>query len=122
MMWRLITAILLMCEWSGAAWAAEHTVYIAYNNFSPRQLVIAAGDKVTWVHQSSFDHTVTDDINVIRDPTRAKMPLGSQPFTSNVLGYQESFSHTFTDIGVYRYTCAIHEYMVGEITVVDANK
>lgn len=85
--------------------ARGHVVVDAADDFfSPAQLVVAVGATVTWKNVGGEGHDV-----VAED--------GS--FVSNALGPGETFSHTFTRPGTYRYVCTFHagEGMVGDVTV-----
>ena len=73
--------------------------------FQPSRVVIKAGQAVAW-------RDVGDDLHTITPATKA----GEKVFLkAERLG---SFSHVFTQPGVYPYYCAIHRQMHGTITVV----
>lgn len=63
---------------------------------------ISAGTKITWKNYDAAPHTVTSDTGL---------------FDSKTLLKGQSFSYTFTQPGSYKYHCAIHPYIVGEIFV-----
>jgi plastocyanin len=73
--------------------------------FAPPDLTIAAGTTVTWKNEDDSPHRVTADNN---------------GFSSAALDTDDSFSHTFTKPGIYKYFCSIHPYMVGKIVVKSA--
>ena len=53
-------------------------------------------------------------------PKEVTNPRGAEPFDSGFLRPGETFTHTFTIPGEYRYACVVHEAkgMVGTIVVV----
>ncbi len=81
---------------------AGSKVSISQNAFSPGNLLVKVGQKVTWTNNDSYAHTITSD-----DGT----------FDSGNLGSGQSFSFTFTKAGTFKYHCTIHTYMTAEITV-----
>ncbi len=80
----------------------DNTVSIASVAFSTPSLTIAAGDTVTWVNNDAAVHNVTAD---------------DGSWSSGLLTAGASFSHTFTDPGVYTYSCTLHPGMTGTIVV-----
>ena len=80
------------------------------SNYSPRRIIISSGTTVTWINKSETTHTVTAYGK--RIPTTAKY-FASGGFGSErtartnsndgVLKPGETFSHRFTETGVYRY-------------------
>lgn len=71
--------------------------------FQPYSLEVAAGSTVTWVNSSEAAHTVTGDDLSFDD--------------SGPIAPGQTFSTTFDHPGTYRYRCAPHPGMVGEIVV-----
>ncbi|MGH2925709.1 MAG: plastocyanin/azurin family copper-binding protein [Solirubrobacterales bacterium] len=70
--------------------------------FSPRTIVITAGDTVRWVNNSSTSqgHTAT-----------------GKSFDSGFMKPGDRYSHTFKDPGSFSYICSIHPFMKGTVTV-----
>jgi len=69
-------------------------------------ITIEPGDTVEWTWTDNLPHSVTSD----NDATES--------FDSGVLtGNGETFSYTFTMVGVNGYDCEVHSAMVGTITV-----
>ena len=66
-------------------------------------LTVKVGTTVTWTNKDTARHTVSSDTGV---------------FESGLFGKGESFSYTFTEVGVFPYYCAPHPYMKGTITVI----
>jgi plastocyanin len=77
-------------------------VAIADFAFSPERVAAAAGTTVTWTNGDGFAHSVvaTDD-----------------SFRSEDLNPDDTFPHTFSEPGTYRYMCGIHNSMTGSVTV-----
>jgi plastocyanin len=80
------------------------TIEINDGAFAPKQLAIQAGDTVVWVNKGKNDHTVKGLESVLL-------------WDSGNLKPGETFNHTFTEPGVYKYTCGIHPNMTGEVIV-----
>lgn len=70
--------------------------------FSPPEITVAPGTKVTWIHQAPTPHTVTSDTGI---------------FKSGNLSRNASFSYTFTTRGTFSYHCSIHPSMKGKVIV-----
>jgi plastocyanin len=66
---------------------------------------VKPGVEVTWTNHDADAHTVTFDAD----------GTGSQAFQNG-----ESYRHTFTAAGTFRYHCSIHPYMVGEVVVANS--
>lgn len=94
----------------GASSAAQINVTIGDSFFSPKNITINVSDTVVWTHVGGAGHTVTAD---------------NGSFTSGTLQGGQSYSQTFTAVGVYPYYCMPHGSpggvgMSGTITVVAA--
>lgn len=96
------------------------TVMIQAFSFAPHQLDIALGTKVMWTNEDAITHTVTSGVpgrqgvpGVSKD--RPAEPDGIFDFQLDGAGAMASF--TFEDAGSFRYYCAIHAGMSGEIRV-----
>jgi plastocyanin len=87
---------------SFAAPVVATSVAIRNFSFSPQAITVKPGTQVTWTNNDADAHTVTFDAD----------GTGSQAFQNG-----ESFQHTFTSAGTFRYHCSIHPYMVGEVLV-----
>ena len=81
----------------------QNTVLIENFSYSPQELTISAGETVTWTNKDSVKHNVVSN-------------NGSELF-SDLLGLNETYSHTFNQIGEYSYYCTPHPYMTGKIVV-----
>lgn len=80
------------------------TVSIKNFAFSPVNISVKAGTKVTWTNNDSATHTVTETD-------------GKTGPSSDNLSNGDSYSFTFTKPGIYHYDCAIHPNMTGTVTV-----
>jgi len=70
--------------------------------YSPVNYTVSAGTTVTWVNHDGTTHSVTSDTGL---------------FDSGPLPPDASFSYTFTQPGVYHYSCWYHSWMTGTIIV-----
>jgi amicyanin len=75
--------------------------------FSPANITVKVGTKVTWTNDDSVGHTVTAD-----DPS-------SDAPASGTFGKGETYSFTFNKAGTYDYHCEPHPYMKGTVTVTE---
>jgi plastocyanin len=99
------------------ALAATIAVSIADKTFEPANVVIAAGDTVTWTVTKSINepHTVTSGESGGADVGKA--------FDSGIDNSAKlkdnggTFSFTFETAGTYAYFCQIHPDMQGSVTV-----
>ena len=62
---------------------------------------------IEWVNDDTVGHTVTALV----------APLGALKFNSGIIFSGKTFSATLTIAGVYRYTCAWHQWLAGQIIV-----
>ncbi|MBA2278520.1 MAG: copper-binding protein [Chloroflexia bacterium] len=80
--------------------------------FDPEHLVVTPGTAVTWVNDSAMPHTATGDPgqNPVAEthPEYIALPPGTEPWGSELLQPGETYSHTFTVPGEYRYICIPH--------------
>lgn len=79
--------------------------------FEPETIKIKVGDTVTWTNTQLVAHTVTFDPAKARHPESAILPAGVQPFDSGEMAQDQTFKHTFTVKGHYKYFCILHEDM-----------
>lgn len=88
---------------SADAVAAAAVVRAIDNRFEPREVTIKVGEAVRWEFQGGAKHDV-----VAKDGQ----------FVSDLLK-TGSFTHVFTQPGVFKYDCSIHPEMVGVVRVVE---
>jgi amicyanin len=79
-------------------------------SFSPPRIKVTKGTKVTWTNKDTVGHNVVASV-----PSSS----GGLPVNSSLFGKGETFSHTFTTIGVFTYHCTPHPFMKGSVEVVD---
>jgi plastocyanin len=84
--------------------AAKDEIVIDNFAFSPAQLTVPRGTRLTWINRDDDPHTVTS----AADPKAFKSPA---------LDTGESFAVTFDKPGTYHYFCSIHPHMEGTIVV-----
>jgi plastocyanin len=80
--------------------AIEVEVEIVDSNFSPRDITVPLYTTVTWTQTDSVDHTVS-----------------SFGVFNKFLAFRDTFSYTFTEPGVFRYYCNVHDNMYGRVIV-----
>lgn len=87
--------------------AAPGGTNVSINNFAfePAQLTIAAGQSVNWLNHDGAPHGIAFKDGA---PGMALLLPG------------QGFSRSFSKPGVYDYSCAVHPYMTGRVTVVRA--
>lgn len=88
--------------------------------FAPATVTIHVGEAVRWQNvTSAITHTVTADPGRAENPADVSLPPGAQPFNSGAVTPGQSFQHTFTVAGTYRYFCIPHETlgMLGTVVV-----
>ena len=83
---------------------AADTNEIVIQNFAfePSTLTVKAGAKVTWVNRDDEPHTAT---------------ATDKSFNSKTLENGDRFSTEFKAPGTYKYYCALHPKMTGQIIV-----
>ncbi|HLC80536.1 MAG TPA: cupredoxin family copper-binding protein [Candidatus Nanoarchaeia archaeon] len=81
----------------------EHDIEIQGFAFSQSELTIKNGETVIWANLDPVDHTVTSDTDAVLESPSLKKG--------------QSFSHTFTEAGVYSYHCTFHPNMEAKIIV-----
>jgi len=77
--------------------------------FSNVTVTVGVNNSIVWVNDDTVGpgHTVTDLV----------APAGASKFNSGLILSGKTFSVTLTVPGVYRYTCAWHNWLAGQITV-----
>jgi plastocyanin len=92
-------------------------------SFDPPVVTINAGDTVKWENAGDSVHHATDDHEMAIKSDDVKTPTGALVFDSGFMRPGETFTHTFTTPGVYKYVCVAHEAsgMIGEVIVKPRN-
>ncbi len=92
---------------SSSASQAPSTDKISISNFAftPSQITVKKGTKVTWTNNDSVTHQIAAD-------------SGNGP-SSDPLSNGQSYSFTYNSIGTFAYHCTIHPEMHGTVTVTE---
>lgn len=91
--------------------------------FEPAHIEISVGTTVEWVNVSDMAHTATCDPeqNPFKKtrPELIELPHDAEPWGSEMMRPGDTFKHTFTTPGDYKYICNPHVLsgMEGTITV-----
>jgi plastocyanin len=71
-------------------------------SFAPATLTVKAGTKVTWINRDSDPHTVDEN---------------DKRFKSGAMDTDAEYSFTFNSPGTFKYFCALHPKMTGQVVV-----
>jgi plastocyanin len=85
-----------------ATTADANEIVIQNFAFEPATLTVKVGEKVTWVNRDDEPHTAT---------------ATDKRFASKTLENGDRFSTEFTAAGTYKYYCALHPKMTGQVIV-----
>jgi plastocyanin len=87
-----------------ASGAPAHTDLVQITNFAfaPAVITVVAGATVTWTNEDTTQH------DVFAPPVGLRSP---------VLNQNDSYTHSFSSPGTYRYICSIHPFMQGTVVV-----
>ena len=88
--------------------SGEVVVRMQNTKFTPQDLRITKGTKVTWVNDDSAQHNVV--------ASEEDVP-GGLPTQNALFGKGGSYSFTFDTVGIFTYHCTPHPFMTGTITV-----
>ncbi len=88
-------------------------------NFAPNAVTINSGDTVEFRNISTFTHTVSTEADTTVEQQAVLLPNGAEPFNSGDVAPGQTFTHTFTTPGTYRYFCEPHvgQGMIGTVIV-----
>ena len=88
-------------------------------SFDPSKVTIKVGDTVKWENTGNSVHHATDDHEMAIKGDDVATPTGAPAFDSGFMRPGETFTHTFTKPGTYKYVCVAHEAsgMIGEVVV-----
>lgn len=84
---------------------ATSAVEIKDMAFSPSNITVKKGTKVTWTNKDTVSHTVTSDSGSTMD--------------SELLSKGDTYSVTFDEVGSFDYHCTPHPAMTGTVTVTE---
>jgi nitrite reductase (NO-forming) len=88
---------------------AQGTVGMTDMGFVPPAITVNVGTKVVWKNSSQVIHNVVDDASKALSRIDVKLPSGASPFDSGLLQPGQSYARVFTEPGIYRYVCTLHE-------------
>lgn len=94
-------ALAPMLRAAEASGGTHHTVTIEGMMFKPPQLSVKRGDRITWVNNDLFPHTVTAD----------------GVFDSHEIAASKSWSYVANRAGNYAYRCTLHPTMNARLIV-----
>jgi plastocyanin len=97
----------LTCLGAAAPGPSQPAVTVRLFQFTPGQVEVSAGTKVTWTNQDDIAHTVTSGTPERRED-RFDAALAGKGATATV---------ELREPGVYPYFCSRHQSMRGEIRV-----
>jgi plastocyanin len=100
----ILCAAFVMPATFAAAAQSAHAVdlNIAKFAFTPKEITIAPGTKITWTNRDETPHTVTSN---------------DKSFASKGLDTDDKFEHTFVSEGDFNYICTVHPFMTGVVHV-----
>ena len=98
----LLTLAFTYSRGAGAQPADANQIVIQNFAFEPATLTVKVGTKVTWINRDDEPHTAT---------------ATDKRFNSKVLETGDKFTTEFTQPGTYKYYCALHPKMTGQIVV-----
>jgi plastocyanin len=97
---KILVLAVAVALFASIASANTAQVLIKDFKFQPDQITIQKGDTITWTHPGPASHTV-------------KFADSESPILKNGSTYSKTFSQT----GTFPYSCGIHPYMHGDVTV-----
>ena len=92
----------LLPQFVAAAAPPAVAVEITKFAFTPKEITIAPGTKITWTNHDETPHTVTSN---------------DKSFASKGLDTDDKFEHTFASEGDFAYFCTVHPFMTGVVHV-----
>ncbi len=113
---RSLAALALACVlWAAVAapaFAADKSVSVGDNFYSPPTVTISVGDSVTWTNNGQAPHTVTAD-----NGSFDSSPSCPDNFDT-CMQPGDTYSHTFNTAGTFGYFCKVHgQSMSGTVVV-----
>lgn len=109
--WNIALAVAVLAATPLAARAAQPsppaavrgpTVIIEGMRYRPRVIVVRKGERIRWINEDPFPHTVTS---------------AEGKFDSHLIAPGGSWSYVARKTGEYRYMCTLHVTMKGRIDV-----
>jgi plastocyanin len=96
---------------AAAAQSAGLTVVkmTAHNTFDPATVTVAAGSSVNWVNDATAPQSATFNPTFATTDGDITLPPGATAFDSGMVGPGQSWTHSFTTPGTYKYACVPNE-------------
>jgi plastocyanin len=87
--------------------------------YDPSTITVPKGTTITWQNAGTMVHSATFDPAKAVNKDDCSLPAGVAPFDSGLLQPGQTWSHTFTVAGTYKYFCVPHEAlgMKGQVIV-----
>ncbi len=98
----ILAGVVLAVHGRSAATPDANEIVIQNFAFEPATLTVKPGTKVTWVNRDDEPHTAT---------------ATDKRFNSKTLENGDRFSMEFNQPGIYKYYCALHPKMTGQVIV-----
>lgn len=81
----------------------------AQNTFDPATVTVPAGSTVNWVNDATTPQSATFDPTLATTKGDIDLPAGVAPFDSGMIGPGQTWAHSFTTPGTYKYACVPNE-------------
>jgi plastocyanin len=99
----LTTLAIFFALLAPAANAADAvTVTIEKFAFTPKEITVTPGTKVTWINKDETPHTIN---------------TADKRFMSKAMDTDDTFEQTFVNAGDFSYFCTLHPFMTGIVHV-----
>jgi plastocyanin len=84
---------MLSCKKQNPGTPGLNEIFLEYKAFTPLQLEVAKGTTVTFINKDNSNHSITSN---------------NKLFDSGKIKNDESFQHTFNDVGIFYFYCSYH--------------
>ena len=98
----IVAGVVLAVYGQGAGKQQENEIVIQNFAFEPATLTVKVGTKVSWINRDDEPHTAT---------------ATDKRFNSKTLENGDRFTTEFNQPGIYKYYCALHPKMTGQVIV-----
>jgi plastocyanin len=79
------------------------------NTFDPSTITVPVGSTVSWLNDATTPQSATFDPSFAATKGDIVLPAGATPFDSGMIQPGQSWSHSFTTAGTYKYACVPNE-------------
>ena len=94
--------LLTLILYSTNSFAKTHKIIIGAMSYTPENLVVKVGDKVTWINKDISIHSATST---------------DYAFNSRSIRPKKSWTYTATALGEHPYKCLFHTGMKGKLVI-----